>query len=178
MLKACQKGSERCLLGALILATSGCTAILDFSEPITKTDAAPIDATPQSDSIAAVCTTFEPNEVIADAKMITTTDVASAICSDSDTDLFRFDVIAGEDVIITLSFSPSGSDDLDLELLDNDGDLVIQSVGSDNSEKIERTAAQGSALAAGIYHIEVIATAVASTVPYSINLTITTPTPP
>jgi hypothetical protein len=166
-------------LGALALALSACTAILDFSEPVNKTDAAPEDAAVASDAgtdaTPAVCTTFEPNESIAAATSISAMDVASAICSSSDLDFFRFAVLAGQDVTITLNFTAAGGDDLDLRLLDSDGAVISSSTGTSSPEEITRTLADGPQLAEGTYHIEVVGTSVGPVVPYSINLMITTP---
>lgn len=174
MLKAAQKGCARCLLGTLVLALSSCTAILDFSEPITRTDAGPDDAMPQADAmLPPVCSTFESNDSTAAARPLMAMDIASAICPETDLDFFSFVVADGEDVSITLNFTPGAGADLDLRLLNTSGGIEGESKGTSNSEQIIRALIpDANALAAGTYYIEVVAKQVTDFVPYSINLAI------
>lgn len=169
-----QRRLDGCLVGALLLALSGCTAILDFSEPIDKTDAGPsaVDASVGPDALNAVCASFEPNDTIADAKNITPMDVASATCSATDTDIFSFMVGPSQDVTITLSFTGNAGDDLHLGLLDGDGATIVESSGIGNTEQIVRSLALTTALAEGTYHIEVQPNVVTGVIPYSVNLAI------
>ncbi len=159
----------------MLLALSGCTALLDFSEPIGEGDDidagdGSIDATPGIDATAAVCLTFEPNDTRDDATPITPMVLASAACSATDTDLYSFVLAADLDVSITLTFTSDADHDLDLLLLNADGESVIESVGGGDTEQITRTKAE---LAPGTFFIEVKPTTVTDLAPYTLDLTLT-----
>lgn len=156
--------------------------MLDFSEPIgdgnisdggfdggTIADGG-LDASP------AVCATFEPNDTTAEATFITPMDVASAICTATDVDMYTFELATGQDVSITLSFTGDTEHDLDLRLFDSAGGVIVVSSGTSNTEQINRTGAMANSLPLGTYHIEVQPITVASFVPYSLNLSLV-PTP-
>ena len=163
-----------CLVGALLLALSGCTAILDFSEPIDKSDGgATFDASIEPDALNPACSTFEPNDAIADSKTITPMVVASATCSAADTDIFSFAVGAAQDVSISLTFTGNAGDDLNLRLLDGDGDTIVAASGNGNMEEITRSEALSTQLPEATYHIEVVPNVVTGVISYSINLAVT-----
>lgn len=175
MSRTSKGGWNRGLLGASLLGLGSCTAILDFSEPIDTTDAsAAIDAVAAApDGSPAICSTFEPNETIEESMPITEMGVVSAICGQTDSDVFSFSVGASNDVIITLSLTGDSGDDIDLQLLNDANAVIVDSTGSSNTEQINRTSAMGTLLTSGTYHIAVKPVTVSSLVNYTISLSIT-----
>jgi hypothetical protein len=160
------------------LGLGGCTAILDFSDPIgDPVDGGAVDGGPEvdggADAALAVCLAFEPNENTAEATPIMPMDIAAATCAPDDVDVYAFTVAAGQDVQVTLSFTYDVDHDLDLRLLDADGGVITVSSGTGDTEQITRTLGMANALPEGNYHIEVQPIAVADLVPYSINLSVT-----
>ena len=100
----------RALIVGVALGTtaSGCSIALDWSQRI---DAGP---TPEA------CTFKEPNDTIDTAQTISTTEMGpAAICTPGDLDFYRFTVPADlQNVSISVSFSDTTTNDLDINLWD------------------------------------------------------------
>jgi len=175
-------------MGALVLAqaASGCTLLLDFDKPLepgTSNDAGTdasaadgsgptIDASQSPDAAAAAnCAAFEPNDDLAAASAITPMAIAAAICPNADTDFYSFALLASTDLTITLDFDNTASD-LNLRLYDANGIVVAASLGSEASEVIARTGAQGNTLPGGTYRIEVLSATQDVTLDYSLTLSL------
>ena len=177
-----QRGLLACLGTALLLGAGSCTAILDFSAPISErndidggADAGggmSIDAMPQADASPAICLTNEPNDTTADAAFITPQEFSSATCSATDVDIYTFDLADGQDLSITLEFTGDAGDNLDLRLLDAGGGVLGISNGITNTEQITRTVNMRNVLPQGTYHIEVQPKAVTSLILYTMTLSV------
>jgi len=117
-----ERGSAVGLVGALALAASGCSLVLDFDKP---TDAAPADApvTPEQ------CGANEPNDTPATATAWAGQDISAAICPTGavgDVDLFAVGLVDGQPIRATITFmNRNGAGDLDLRLLTGDGGMVL-----------------------------------------------------
>ena len=162
-----------CLV-ATIVATPGCSLILDFSD-----SQIPIDAPPDSPYTQEQCMYKEPNDSVETAQMIEPTDIGpAAICAaePEDHDFYKFTVPANTaSVQIKITFVTSPKGDLDLKLLDTAGTMLSQSRGFLDSETITCPATSPScaALAPGDYVFEVLPGLDKATNPYNIALTIT-----
>jgi len=88
--------------------------------------------------------TYEPNENFYEAiEIVPGTDIDSYICSSTDDDYFKFDVVAGQQITVDLTNLP---EDYDLRLWDpNDNRVDISNAGSTISEHIDYTAAMSGA---------------------------------
>ena len=159
------------VLGLPTLLLPGCTALLDFSDPVeaevVTVDAGPPDAMSVPDATPAICNTSEPNEDIATAIALTDTPIVSAICGASDKDFFTFEHPADTDLTITLDFAGAN---LDLRILNDRAETVGIANGTDDGEELVHTLAIGNALQAGSYWVEVIPVNVVSVVEYTLTL--------
>ena len=83
---------RECLLVA-VAPLAGCSLVLDFSD-----SAIPIDAPPDSPYTDEQCGYLEPNNSLAEASVVTSTETGpAAICAEDveDRDFYRFTVPAG-----------------------------------------------------------------------------------
>lgn len=159
----------------------GCTALLDFSEPIepaNNADAAveTVDATPAVDALtafdaaaAANCEAFEPNDSLATPSPITPGTIAAAICPDADSDFYSFSLLGNTNVTVTLVFD-NASSDLNLRLYNTADAVVAAAVGTDATEQILRGPATANELPAGTYRVEVFSATGDSTLDYDLTL--------
>jgi len=121
----------------LILASPGCSLILDFSD-----SAAPHDAAIDTPYTKEQCDYLEPNDSLDTAAVIAPgTDTGpGAICPNmtgtDDVDYYKFNVPTGTaTVTIDLTFT-TALGDLDLVLFDGNGTMKAQSRGFGDGEKI------------------------------------------
>jgi len=159
----------------------GCTALLDFSEPIepaNNADAAveTVDATPAVDALtafdaaaAANCEAFEPNDSLATPSPITPGTIAAAICPDADSDFYSFSLLGNTNLTVTLVFD-NASSDLNLRLYNTADAVVAAAVGTDATEQILRGPATANELPAGTYRVEVFSATGDSTLDYDLTL--------
>jgi hypothetical protein len=146
----------------LILASPGCSLVLDFSD-----SAAPHDAAIDTPYTADQCAYGEPNDTPDTAAVIAPgTDTGpGAICPTEsgvdDLDFYKFTVPAGTTkVTIGLQFT-TALGDLDLVLFDSSATMKAQSRGFGDTEQIICPNAPGTTplcptLAAGDYYFEVL----------------------
>ena len=125
------------LASLLILASPGCSLILDFSD-----SAAPHDAAIDTPYTKDQCAYDEPNDTIdAAAVIMPATDMGpAAICPTTtgtdDLDYYKFTVPAGTNTVtVQLTFTDAIGD-LDLALFDATGTMKAQSRGFGDGEKI------------------------------------------
>jgi hypothetical protein len=142
-------------LGVGLLGLGGCTLILDFSEPVRVSDAGPGDDAGAAIDAALPCDLDEPNDAIDEATPVTSDAVASALCPAGDVDVYGFTLDTPVDVVAVLTFD--AADDLDLILVDADGNALTVSNGTGGEERIERSTALANLLPAGDYGVEVVA---------------------
>ena len=167
--------SQAAALGLLVLGPilllPGCTAILDFSDPVepevVTVDAGPPDAMSVPDATPAICSSSEPNEDIATAITLGETAIVSAICGASDKDFFKFEHPADTDLTVSLDFTGAN---LDLRLLNDRAETIGIANGTDDGEELVHTLAIGNNLQAGSYWLEVIPVNVVSVVEYTLTL--------
>jgi Bacterial pre-peptidase C-terminal domain len=158
----------------VVVMSTGCSLILDFSD-----SQIPIDAPPDAPYTQEQCMYKEPNDTVETATMIEPSDVGpAAICATDpeDVDFYKFNVPAGTaSVQIKITFLTSPKGDLDLKLLDTTGTMLSQSRGFLDFETITCPAMSPAcaALAPGDYVFEVLPGSAMSTNPYNIALTIT-----
>lgn len=108
-------------MGALsVLGMTGCSLLLDFSEPPAPPADASVDASPDAAIIdPALCSAYEPNEDPVNAREITPgSSLAAAICTDVDRDFYKFTLAADQTVTIEVVFTHAQGD-LALTLYDN-----------------------------------------------------------
>lgn len=185
MFKLGQTGSVLCAGSLLAFGLTGCTAILDFSAPISEVDASTSDAVDAGDlpsvdasaldaALPAICSSFEPNNSTTDMQEITAgVQIQSAVCSASDSDIYFFMANGNQDVSIGLVFAGDGTRDLDLRLLDAAAGVIITSEGdNENTHQVLRTNAMATALTAGTYYIEVQPITVSEPINYTLDLSI------
>jgi hypothetical protein len=134
------------------LAVASCSLILDFSGTADAPDAGLADATAVS-----ACERFEPNDTLAEAQPLDAGTYALGICDGDTADFFAFDLPDAATLRVELSFEEDvGRSVLDLRLIDRTTQGEIGIVNSTGGEAIlERSPAQGNALAAGAYAIEI-----------------------
>jgi len=122
----------------------------DTPTPTATVTGAPTDtptATPTATPGAGACPdAYEPNEDFASAIAITPgVAIQSYICDASDQDWFRFDVTAGQTIVVELTNVPAGTD-YDLWLHAPNGEQVASSINSGAAdERIEHTATMSGA---------------------------------
>ncbi|MBP6632960.1 MAG: PPC domain-containing protein [Kofleriaceae bacterium] len=140
-------------LGVLVAAAApGCSLVLDFSY-----DAAPppVDAINQT-----ACDFREPNDDLASASPITTSDTGpAAICTDGDRDFYRFTVPdSSSTVTVAIAFASAGGvGDLDLTLYAAAGSVIVnrQTLGSGETITCPAANLECTTLAMGDYVFEV-----------------------
>jgi hypothetical protein len=143
------------IAGLALLA--GCQLLVDFapladggapadsgSEPI---DAAVADA-------GGACDELEPNGSQGEAPEIEPGSFQVAICPAGDVDFYGFGLDGKQDLIVEVTFE-AGADDIEMELLDAEGDVVTISTGVDGDERIERSPQVTGRLPAGSYAVRV-----------------------
>lgn len=170
----------------LAISLGGCTFLLDFDDPVEPVDddagadASTVDAGDTPDaadvvdaSTALNCTAFEPNDSLAEASAITPSSIDAAICPDADGDFYSFALLADTNLTVTLTFDNATSD-LNLQLYNSADTVVAAAVGTDATEQILRGPAQGNALPAGTYRIEVLSATGDSTIDYNLTLAVAT----
>jgi hypothetical protein len=143
-------------LAALVSAAcgSGCSLLLDFSDPLAPADAGAPDAIDPS-----ACSFGEPNDTQATAFALSpVSGQAAGICASGDRDYYAITVADGQTLAFTAHFKQTTmSGDLDLKLLDAGGATVSQSLSADDDESITCMGDNPPcpALTAGTYVIEV-----------------------
>ena len=149
---------RECLVVSALVFAPGCSLILDFSDK-----AIPIDAAIDGPFDPSECDYKEPNDSIATAATITTSDSGpAAICpaTPDDHDFYRFTVPAGAtSVTVKIIFTIRPNGDLDMRLWDpaNPANFIAQSRGVGAGETIICPGASPSCptLVAGDYVFEV-----------------------
>ncbi len=166
---------RECAASLLLLAATGCSLILDFSDK-----ALPRDGSPDAPYTQAECDYKEPNDTAATAATITPADTGpAAICATTpeDHDFYRFTVPAGTTAVtirIATTYRPTG--DLDLRLYDKTGTMVLsQSTSFSDDEVIAcpGTSPPCAALAADDYLFEVFPGVAGSVNAYTIAIALT-----
>jgi hypothetical protein len=164
----------------------GCSLILDFGEPgeLLSDGGVVVDAGDQADAPpptpdagpadanAADCAQLEPNEDQASAQAITPGTITAAVCPSGDIDFYSFTVPAASDTTINITQPEPLSANLDLRLYDSTGAVITVASGDGASDQIAQTAANGNALAAGDYAVEVFAADGSSQSSYDLELVI------
>jgi hypothetical protein len=165
------------ILASTVLATvvvgSGCSLILDFDVPA---DGPPPDS-PVSD---ADCQAFEPNDLPGTATDISPGDHVAAICGNGESDNFRIEVAADQQVTARITFmNRGGAGDLDLRLLSGDGAIAYDdSKTSADTEEVMcpgGTRCPATPLAAGTYLVQVIGGSAGAQAAYTLTYTQTAP---
>ncbi len=165
---------RECLVGLVLVTTTGCSLVLDFSS-----SAVPVDAEIDAPYTQEQCDYKEPNDSFDTAAVVTTADTGTAaICSgeNEDHDLYKFTVPPmTKTVVIKITFTNRASGDLDLKLSDPTGMMIAQSRGFGNEETITCPAASPSCptLAAGDYVFEVFPALSGAVNFYDFSLTLT-----
>lgn len=122
-------------LSMLVIASSGCSLILDFDKPL------PADAGIDAVYTTAECEYGEANESIAGASDVTSSVTGpAAICppesgAPEDHDFYRF-TATGAAATIKIDFTSRAGGDLDLKLYTGDGTMVAQSRGFGDGETL------------------------------------------
>ena len=151
-----------------LLCLPGCSLILDFSDPPAPPDAAGIDAI-ASDA----CSFGEPNEDQAHAFALSPVQgQAAGICAAGDRDFYAITVADAQTMTFEILFHQNANQgDLDLELLDGNGQALARSLSSDDNEKIVCPGTSPSCLqlAAGTYYVEVFGFGDTNVNGYTIN---------
>jgi hypothetical protein len=134
------------------LAVASCSLILDFSGTAEPPDAGVPDASPLE-----ACDRFEPNDTLAQAHPLAPGTYALGLCEGDASDFFAFDLPEAATFRVEISFEHEpGRSVLDLRLIDRTTQGEIAVVTSSGGPTIlERSPAQGNALAAGLYAVEV-----------------------
>ena len=154
----------------------GCTLILDFDDPPAPPDAMVADAIP-----AAACEFGEENDSRTTAfALAEITGQASGICAAGDRDFYSIYVDEGAELSFEILFMQNGPfGDLDMRLLDVNGDIVARSLSTDADELI---VCPGTSPACpqltGPYFVEVFGFADSTLNGYTINFTTTGGVPP
>lgn len=158
----------RIALAIALVATSGCSLVLDFDKPA---DAAPPDspATPEQ------CAFGEPNDSASSPATWMNADIDAAICGGGDRDYFAVTIADGQSIDATLTFmNRGGMGDLDLRLLSADGGTVYDE--SRSASDMEHVFCPGGSpcptLVAGTYVLEVVGFAPAVISPYVLHVTL------
>ncbi len=165
---------RECLVGLVLVSTTGCSLVLDFSP-----SAVPIDAAIDAPYTQEQCDYKEPNNSIDTAARVTPADTGpAAICAGDteDHDLYRFTVPPmTTKVVIKITFTNRASGDLDLKLSDLTGMMIAQSRGFGNDETITCPSASPACpmLSAGDYVFEVFPALSGAVNYYDFSLTIT-----
>ncbi|MCA9676023.1 MAG: PPC domain-containing protein [Kofleriaceae bacterium] len=159
--------------GALVTA---CSLILDFSDPPAPPDATVIDAIS-----ASACDFGEPNDSRTTAFPLDPVDgQVAGICGTGDRDFYSFAVADGQELSFEILFAQDGArGDLDMRLLDVDGNIIARSLSTDANEKLVCPGANPTCptLAAGDYFIEIFGFTADVENSYTINFDLTGGTP-
>ena len=94
---------------------------------------------------------LDTNNTLANAAAVTRgTTHANEIKTDSENDFYRFTIKKGETVTFKIAFEHDKGD-LDMELLDADGDTIETSQGTDDEETIRYTAQEDTTVSLKVY---------------------------
>jgi hypothetical protein len=156
---------------ALVLASSGCQLLLDFSE---LSDGGPSDDGSVPADASALCAANEPNDAF-DMATAVTSGALGAVCGGGDRDFYGFTVDGAQDLEVVVTFTAGEETDLELNLVDATGAVLTVSTGLDADERIEQSLALGNRLAAGDYAAEIFGRTESVSNEYELILTITTP---
>jgi hypothetical protein len=175
---------------AAVVGMAGCSLLLDFDVPrdggASETDAAgggdgggPIDAGGVAIDAADYCPTFEPNDTRESATPLAPGLYDNvAVCPGADNDFYSFALDGAQDLIVLITFeNDGGQGDLEMQLFNDAGTVVAQSMGFSDSERIERSEAQGGRLPAGTYTARIYGFNALIQNDYVLELTVT-PLPP
>ena len=145
-----------------LVALSGCSFVLDFSEPS-------VDAAPAEDAADVTCDDDEPNDSLETATATTSGTIESSLCPASDVDFYGFSIV-DSDLIASLTFDGERAD-LRLTLFDAAGNAITVAAGNTGEERIERSEAQLNTLPAGDYALEVSnESTTGNDVPYTLDV--------
>lgn len=165
------------LVGISATLIVGCSLVLDFDDPPAPPDAMVADAIP-----AAACEFGEPNDSRPMAFPLDEVSGQSAgICTEGDRDFYSIAVDDGAEVTIEILFMQDGArGDLDLRLLDVDGNIMARSLSTDADERIvcPGTSPTCDQLVAGNYFIEVFGFADSTLNGYTLSFSQVGGTPP
>jgi hypothetical protein len=160
------------VLFGLGLGLGGCSLVLDFDDPPPPADASQPDAIDD-----AACTFGEPNDQRAMASVLDPiTGTLAGICDDGDRDFYALTVADAQMLSFEITFVQVGArGDLDMRLLDVNGEVVSQSLSLDADEKIvcPGEGPHCAQLAAGSYFIEVYGFSDSTKNAYTINYELT-----
>lgn len=155
----------------------GCTLVLDFDDPPPPPDAMQADAIP-----AAACDFGEENDSRTTAFVLDeVTGQVSGICAAGDRDFFSIYVDDQAELTFEILFMQNGPfGDLDMRLLDVNGDIVARSLSTDADERIvcPGTSPACPQLTGGPYFIEVFGFADSTLNGYTINFSTVGGIPP
>ncbi len=169
---------NRALWGVVVCALlGGCSLILDFdtSNGGGGTDAAPSDAGPVGDG-GDPCSAYEPNNSLSTAYTIEAGTYAPVgICPSGDRDFYSFTVDGAQDVVVEALFTNAAGMDLEMRMYNDQGMVIDRSETFDSNERIERSSAMGTLLAAGTYSVEIFGFNNVDTNDYQLVLTLTSP---
>lgn len=112
-------------VSAAVAIGPGCSFVLDW------------DIKPDAGLDPAACALLEPNDSIAAAMPIAAGATGpAAICVAGDLDYYRFSVVDGQSVTITVSFDISNTQDLDIFVYDGGGTLISSGVTFGPSQEV------------------------------------------
>lgn len=175
-----RRGLVRIAVGLVAISASlivGCTFILDFDDPPPPPDAAVADAIP-----AAACEFGEPNDTRAAAfPLDQVTAQTAGICTEGDRDFYSIYVDDQAELTFEILFMQDGArGDLDMRLLDVDGNIVARSLSTDADERIvcPGTSPACPQLVGGPYFIEIFGFADSTLNGYTINFSTVGGIPP
>jgi hypothetical protein len=165
-----RRGRSLFVLGilGLGLGLGGCSLILDFDDPPPPADASQPDAID-----SAACEYGEPNDQRSMAAVLDPiTGTLAGICEDGDRDFYSLTIGDAQMLSFEIVFVQEGArGDLDMRLLDVNGEMVSQSLSLDADEKIvcPGEGPHCEQLAAGNYFIEVYGFSDSTKNAYTIN---------
>jgi hypothetical protein len=136
----------RCAGYASALLATGCSLVLDFSDRVDTSNTVSVEA----------CQASEPNDSLGAAQDLAPGSYQLAVCPVGDRDYFSIDVGSNQDLTVVIEFDHrGGAGDLDLALFNLAGNMIDESARATDEERIERTNAMGTQLAAGVYVVEI-----------------------
>ena len=175
-----RRGLLAIAVGLVALSTTlivGCTLVLDFDDPPAPPDAMQADAIP-----AAACDFGEENDSRPMAFALDQiSDQSAGICDEGDRDFYSIYVDDQAELTFEILFMQDGArGDLDMRLLDVDGNIVARSLSTDADERLvcPGTMPPCPQLDGGPYFIEVFGFADSTLNGYTINFSTTGGGPP
>jgi hypothetical protein len=159
------------IAGLALLA--GCQLLVDFA-PLADGGPADSGSEPVDSAVADAggdaSDELEPNGSLAEAPTIEPGSFQVAISPAGDIDFYRFGLDGNQDLLVEATFE-AGANDIEMELLDGEGDVVTISTGVDGDERIERSPEVSGRLPAGTYAVRVFGREAAVQNDYQLVLT-------